>query len=208
MGMALRMRLVLFDREAACGARGERHLGGLAGLDPELNVVAVQVQLDKPVGGEAQPDVVALADADQPHVGGHAAVLDLDVEHDLLRGREVRPANRGDREQRQAKPSTAVIHGRASTSEIRLSVQFASYGEGMAAGSPIAYQVSRPNGSVKPATGFQAASARLSVPSASQPFQGKSLSLTVRRNIGERKPSSASEAMFSMPAENSMLKNS
>ena len=55
----------------------------------------------------------------------------------------------------------------------------------MAAGSAMANHIRRPNGSVKPPIGFQAAPARASSPSCSQPFQGKSLSLTVRRNIGE-----------------------
>src|SRR5262245_56668798 len=126
MGVALRVRLVLFDRESARGARGERHVGGVARFDPKLDVVAVQVQVDGLVAGEVQTDIVALADADQPHVGGNAAVLDYDVEDDLLRGRKPRPANRDYRKQRQAEPSAAVTHGRASTSLMRLRVQFAS----------------------------------------------------------------------------------
>ena len=47
-------------------------------------------------------------------------------------------------------------------------------------------------GSVMPPIGFQAAAGAPPVPSASQPFQGKSLSFTVRMKIGECRPSIAS----------------
>jgi len=62
---------------------------------------------------------------------------------------------------------------------MRLDVHPESLGAGSAAGSPSADHISRPKSSVKPATGFQAAVGRASMPSLSQPFHGKSLSLTV-----------------------------
>ena len=61
-------------------------------------------------------------------------------------------------------------------------------GRGQRAGSPSADHISRPNGSVKPAIGFQAAAGCAAMPSASQPFHGKSFSFTVRRKIGELRP--------------------
>ena len=64
----------------------------------------------------------------------------------------------------------------------------ASSGSSSSAGSPTAAHTRRPAGSVKPATGFHAARAPPSTPMASQPFHGKSLSFTVRRNIGEPIP--------------------
>ena len=56
-----------------------------------------------------------------------------------------------------------------------------------------------------PPIGFQAPLGLSAMPSASQPFQGKSLSFTVRTNIGEARPAIASYPMFSIPAENSTL---
>ncbi len=56
--------------------------------------------------------------------------------------------------------------------------------------------------------GFQAAAGLVAVPNRSQPFHGKSLSLTVRTKIGELKPAAESTAMFSTPWENSALKRS
>ena len=56
--------------------------------------------------------------------------------------------------------------------------------------------------------GFQAAAGRLVIPSLSQPFHGKSLSLTVRRKMAELNPVCESQAMFSTPWENSALKYS
>ena len=75
---------------------------------------------------------------------------------------------------------------------IRFGTQPALNGAGRNAGSPSAAQISRPVASVKPATGFQAADAGCATPSRSQPFQGKSLSLTVRMKMGESRPSSES----------------
>ena len=43
-------------------------------------------------------------------------------------------------------------------------------------------------GSVIPPIGFQAAAGSPPMPRTSQPFQGKSLSFTVRMNIGELRP--------------------
>jgi hypothetical protein len=73
-------------------------------------------------------------------------------------------------------------------------------GSRSSAGSPTAAHTARPAGSVKPATGFQAARAPPSTPRCSQPFQGKSLSFTVRRKIGEATPACESTAMFSTPS--------
>ena len=55
-------------------------------------------------------------------------------------------------------------------------------------GHPLRTTSTRPKLSVKPAIGFQAALGAASIPSVSQPFQGKSFSFTVRMNIGELKP--------------------
>ena len=60
--------------------------------------------------------------------------------------------------------------------------------------------MTRPAGSLKPATGFQAARAPPSAPTCSQPFHGKSFSFTVRRKIGEATPAWESTAMFSTPS--------
>jgi hypothetical protein len=65
--------------------------------------------------------------------------------------------------------------------------------------------MSRPNGSLKPPIGFQAAVGAVPIPSVSQPFHGKSLSFTVRMKIGECRPAIASKPIFSIPAENSTL---
>jgi hypothetical protein len=54
----------------------------------------------------------------------------------------------------------------------RLGIQLALNGNGIMAGSPMADQISRPVPSLKPATGFQAASARSRTPKRSLPFQG------------------------------------
>src|SRR6202158_200561 len=88
---------------------------------------------------------------------------------------------------------------------MRLSIQPAPLGEGSIAGSPIAYHISRPNGSVKPAIGFHAAPGCVAMPSDSQPFHGKSLSLAVRTKIGESRPATESKPIFSIPAEYSLL---
>src|SRR5262249_56188536 len=78
-------------------------------------------------------------------------------------------------------------------------------GAGNAAGSPRAAQSSRPAGSVKPPTGFHAAAARPATPILSQPFHGKSFSLTVLTKTGALKPACESRTMFSTPSENSAL---
>jgi hypothetical protein len=61
---------------------------------------------------------------------------------------------------------------------------------------------------VNPATGFHAAVGRVAVPSRIQPFHGKSFSLAVRTKISESRPACESQAMFSMPLENSALNGS
>src|SRR5262249_24123831 len=90
----------------------------------------------------------------------------------------------------------------------RLSTQLPPDGDAISAGSPSAAQARRPAGSEKPPIGFQAAIAFVGRPRRSQPFQGKSLSLTVRRKIAELNPDWESQAMFSTPCENSALKRS
>src|SRR5262245_51513767 len=57
--------LMLLHREAAGGAGNEAHLADRARLDLPLDVVAVQVQHDRPVAGPAQLDGITLLDADQ-----------------------------------------------------------------------------------------------------------------------------------------------
>src|SRR5947208_1932564 len=71
----------------------------------------------------------------------------------------------------------------SGTGSTRLGSQRLLPGSGRNAGSPTADQINRPAGSVNPATGFQAAVGRPAVPTASQPFQGKSFSLTVLTNM-------------------------
>src|SRR6266853_2249236 len=88
---------------------------------------------------------------------------------------------------------------------MRLSTQPVPFGDGSRAESPTACHISRPNGSEKPAMGFHAAAGRVSMPRDSQPFHGKSLSLTVLTNIGELSPATESKAIFSIPAEYSVL---
>ena len=83
------------------------------------------------------------------------------------------------------------------------------WGEGKNAGSPSASQTSRLAGSLmKPATGFHADWGRVGMPTVSQPFQGKSLSFTVRGKIAESRPAWASWATFSTPPEYSTLSGS
>ena len=91
---------------------------------------------------------------------------------------------------------------------MRLSIHAGSFGEGIKAGSPTADHINCPKLSVKPAIGFQAAVGAASIPSVSQPFQGKSFSFTVRMNIDELRPVTELYEMFSMPAVNAVLKYS
>ena len=130
MGMtAPGMGFVLFDRESSCCPRGEPHVGGPAGLDPGLDVVAVQVQCDRPIAGPAQRDDVALFDADLSHIGRDAAFLDLEIEHDVLRlrGGDGRlPDERAEEQAGQYVSAAFHLRGQASTSVTRLSVQPAS----------------------------------------------------------------------------------
>src|SRR5919204_5104883 len=69
------------------------------------------------------------------------------------------------------------------TGRARLGTKRALSGSGSNAGSPIAAHTRRPPAPVKPATGFHAPSiahTRSMTATLSQPFHGKSLSLTVR----------------------------
>ena len=91
------------------------------------------------------------------------------------------------------------------TALTRFGTQSALPGAGKLAGSPTAAHNNRPAGSLKPPTGFHAAAGLPAMPTLSQPFQGKSLSLTVRRKTGALKPACESTTMFSMPCENSAL---
>src|SRR3989304_260005 len=76
---------------------------------------------------------------------------------------------------------------------MRLSIPPPPGGEGMSAGSATAHHTSRLNGSPKPpTTGFHALDGAAGTAALSQPFQGKSLSLTVRGKIADSNPSSAS----------------
>ncbi len=70
----------------------------------------------------------------------------------------------------------------------RFATQVALPGAGSIAGSPSAAQISRPAGSRKPPTGFHAAAGFAAMPRRSQPFHGKSLSLTVRTKMAELNP--------------------
>src|SRR5262247_912679 len=75
----------------------------------------------------------------------------------------------------------------------RLSIQPLPCGEAISAGSPTAHHTRRPNTSSKPpTTGFHAADGAAGAATLSHPFNGKSLSLTVRGQIADSNPSSAS----------------
>src|SRR5712692_2380350 len=75
----------------------------------------------------------------------------------------------------------------------RFSTQPPPCGEGTNAGSEIADHTRRPKASPKPpTTGFHALEGGAGAATFSQPFHGKSRSLTVRGKIAEARPSSAS----------------
>src|SRR5262245_25083579 len=75
----------------------------------------------------------------------------------------------------------------------RFSIQPPPCGDGMSAESATADHTSWPNTSPKPlTTGFHALAGPAGAAALSQPFQGKSRSLTVRGKIGDGNPSSAS----------------
>ena len=100
------------------------------------------------------------------------------------RPREARPC----RARGRGRPPGREALGAPTSTEAtvtRFGIQPAPCGDGKKAGSPRASQRSRPAGSVKPATGFQAAAGRSGTPTVSQPFHGKSFSLTVRGKIAE-----------------------
>src|SRR5712692_8725618 len=83
--------------------------------------------------------------------------------------------------------------GFATDALTRFSIQPPPCGEGKNAGSASAHHTRRPNASPKPpTTGFHALEGGAGAAALSQPFQGKSRSLTVRGKIAEAKPSSAS----------------
>src|ERR1700741_53235 len=80
MGLAMR---VLGHREAPRDARGERHARRRLRRHRGFDVVAMQVQHDAPVARPAQPDLVALGDAQGIGAGGELAAGELEVEGTL-----------------------------------------------------------------------------------------------------------------------------
>src|SRR5262249_53780862 len=155
-------------------------------------------------------DHVALLDLDGVRVSRQAATLDAQIERQL-RGHGLsigyacskhqarRDPDYGGRERlRDSSGHHLHLLELDCTSAIRLIVQRASLGAASTAGSPIADHNRRPNGSVNPAIGFHAACGRPSMPSDSQPFQGKSFSLALRMNMPELSPVSESYATFSI----------
>jgi hypothetical protein len=143
------------------------------------------------------------------------ALLDLKIEGDSsarAAGRKARttgaPAS-GDLTGREAVSwrHSAFLAG-ADSHRDAIEHPLRAIGRGQQRRSPIADHIRRPNGSEKPSIGFQAAAGGTASASASSPFQGKSLSLTERRKIAEFMPVMESNAMFSIPAENSALKYS
>jgi hypothetical protein len=76
---------VVLHREAAGQVRLEREFGSLARLDLPLQVIAVDVDLDRAVGREVHGHPVALADGDL--FGAHGVTLYLEVERAFRRGR-------------------------------------------------------------------------------------------------------------------------
>jgi hypothetical protein len=74
-------------RNTAGRPRDKRHLRGTARLDLHLDVVAVQVQDCRLVGGPAKLDRVALLDAEAAQLLLHAASRDLQIEDRLVRQR-------------------------------------------------------------------------------------------------------------------------
>src|SRR5207249_441838 len=91
-----------------------------------------------------------------------------------------------------SEPGISAPAGTRSTASIvhvtRLAIHPLRYGAGSRAGSPTASHNIRPNASVNPASGFQAAVAAALILMRSTPFQGKSFSLTVRKKIAEFSP--------------------
>jgi hypothetical protein len=81
----LGVELVLLHGEAPRRAGNEGHLRRRARFDLLLDVVAVQVQDDRPVRGPAQRHGIALPHSDGAHVLGHPPLLDPEVECDLRR---------------------------------------------------------------------------------------------------------------------------
>src|SRR2546425_5326866 len=96
--------------------------------------------------------------------------------------------------EKSASSGTAKGFSLLSTEALtRFSIQPSPCGEGRNAESASAAHTRRPNTSPKPpTTGFHALDGGCGAATLSQPFQGKSRSLTVRGKIGEARPSSAS----------------
>jgi hypothetical protein len=81
----------------------------------------------------------------------------------------------------------------ATVALTRVSIHPPPCGEGRNAGSATAHHTRRPNASPNPpTTGFHALAGAAGTAVWSQPFQGKSRSLTVRGKIADARPSSAS----------------
>src|SRR5262245_12395412 len=183
-----------FEREPTGGVRSKGHLRHRARPDAFFNIVAVPMQGHCAIGAEAQRDRVPFLNFDRAHALWQLPKFDRKIKYDLGSVAEPRAGGHGKDGHDQRAQNEGGPHGPELdwTSEARLSIQPASYGAGITAGSLRADQTSRPKRSENPATGFHAASGLPSMPSASQPFHGKSLSFTVRRNIGELSPVSAS----------------
>ncbi len=69
-----------FHREAACQPRRERGDGGLAGRDARLEIVSMDMQDERLVGGPAQFDALALGRAQHALRRRHAALRDAKLE--------------------------------------------------------------------------------------------------------------------------------
>jgi hypothetical protein len=80
--VALAVR-VLGHREAPRDIRGERHARGRVRRHGGFDVVAVQVQHDAPVAGEAQLDLVAPGHAQGVALAGELAAGELEIERAL-----------------------------------------------------------------------------------------------------------------------------
>src|SRR6516165_1240997 len=136
------------------------------------------------IGAPAQLDDISLIHSHKPHVFGHAAVFDPNIEDLLCSAGADRQPQQQNRQRASAhhansgQDASRIFHrtGWDLTSEMRLSIQPASLGDGSMAASLSADHISLPNPSVKPPIGFHAATGEVSIPSASQPFQGKSFS--------------------------------
>ena len=186
----------------------EREDVGLGAQDPERHQALAQ-----PGGGTQDRGLLGppgeaerVEDVRRVQLG---LVVELRGEHsvDDARAGALPGSDRARRAAARLERERVLGHRQARRAEVhlatvtRLGIHPAPCGEGKKAGSPSASQRSRPAGSVKPATGFQAADARSGTPTVSQPFHGKSFSLTVRGKIADPMPAWASYATFSTPPE-------